>query len=150
MSNGPTEIWLRMYEEQMRHARHHEEMRSQSTNFILAISAALLAFIASEVATPDLRSALGLFLVVVNIYGLVMSLKHYERSRLHVAVGGDYRDVISDASSFGGTRVNDVRAAAKAAHAASYRFLRPVRAYLLWSGLHIVLAALGAAVVWLQ
>jgi len=143
MRQESAEIWLRMYEEQIRHGRHHEALRSQSTNMIVAISAALLAFLSSEAATESRGYLLGAFLVVVNLYGLLMSLKHYERSRMHVTVASKYRDAISSVCPLGDSRLNEVREVGKKEHGASFAAIRRVRAYAMWSGLHLILVLVG-------
>jgi hypothetical protein len=150
MDDKNVDAWIRMYEEQTRHGRHHEKLRSQATNLIIAVSAAILAFMSSEAASAERTMVLAFFLIVVNIYGLVMSLKHYERNRMHVAVAGKYRDVVSAANPINGTTVNAERAVGKADHAKSYPVTRAIRAYILWSGLHAVLALLGAFVLWVE
>lgn len=86
MSEKNLDHWSRMYIEQVAHARHHETLRAQSTNPVVVVSAALLAFLASNAATLGRQAMIGVFLIVVNVYGLLMSLKHYERSHLHVTV----------------------------------------------------------------
>ena len=144
-SNGTgIEIWLRMYEEQVRHARHHEVLRTQSTNVIIAISAALIAFVSTD-SGSDNHSAVGVFVLVLNLYGLLMSLKHYERSRLHVTVGGRYRDVISDASSVQGKKINDARKIAREEHKPK-TLVKDMRAYVLWCGLHLIVALIGVLI----
>lgn len=139
------EIWLRMYEAQNIHARHHEVLRTQSTNLIVLISAALIALYGSEVKKLE-SSIIGVFIVVINLYGLFMSLKHYERSRLHVSVGAEYRGVLSKNSTLGTVDLNDVRSAAHKAHKPMFG-LQKIRAYFLWSGLHVVLLLLGSVIV---
>ena len=76
---------------------------------IVAVSAALLAFIASAAISNDHNGLIGVFIVIINLYGLVMSLKHYERSRMHINVRGKYRDMISNASEFDGRKINMAR-----------------------------------------
>lgn len=90
-------VWLRMYEEQVRHARHHETLRSHSTNLIIAISAAILAFLSANSASTSNRQQciFGIFIIIVNVYGIFMSLKHYERNQLHIAVSREYREAVS-------------------------------------------------------
>ncbi len=133
-----------MYEEQVRHGRHHETLRSQSTHLIVAISAALLAFLSSATASADRQYVLGVFVFVLNVYGLIMSLKHYERSRLHVTVAGKYREVISKGAPIGDAKLDDSRRAGHESHSTLMPWVSSVRAYVMWSGLHLVLALLGA------
>lgn len=138
------EIWLRMYEEQVRHARHHEVLRTQSTNIIVAISAALLALCGTKAVEVG-ESSIGLFIALINIYGLLMSLKHYERSRLHVGVGAEYRNRLSDFTAAHGDALNDARELGYAKHTKIFR-ISGLRAYIFWSGLHGLLIVFGIAI----
>lgn len=139
------EIWVRMYEEQMRHGRHHEELRTQSTNIIVAISAALIALLDDGSTYIDSTVA-GAFIIIINLYGLLMSLKHYERSRLHVGVGGAYRSIISKFATIGEYQIDSKRSEAKENHGSKF-IMSKVRAYYLWSGLHILLIFIGLMIV---
>ncbi len=143
------DAWVRMYEEQLRHVRHHELLRSSSTNFAVVVSAAVLGLFAAGLAS-DQRWMLALFLIVINIYGLMMSLKHYERSRLHHTVSGRYRNVISEVCKFDSYVLNDLRRDAHSKHEARRRLMSRVRAYWMWCGLHALLALLGAGLLWSQ
>ncbi|HCI98174.1 MAG TPA: hypothetical protein DHV74_00625 [Sulfitobacter sp.] len=144
------EGWLRLYEGQIEHARHHENMRSQATNVVVVISAAMLAFVASDFEKSNLPSsasfAVGLFIVIVNLYGWLMSLKHYERSRLHVDVASRYRAVVSEMISNELQNAEEARRLAHKEH--SKMLLTRVRANWLWSGLHILIGTIGAAIAW--
>ena len=139
--NKAVEIWLRMYEGQHVHARHHEVLRTQSTNLIVLISAALLALSGSQTGHLD-GSIIGAFIIVVNLYGLLMSLKHYERSRLHASVGAEYRNVISDNTAIGGQHLDNIRTMAHQSHKPMLG-IQKLRAFVLWVGLHILLLLIG-------
>jgi hypothetical protein len=147
MSNTIIEVWMRMYEEQVRHARHHEALRAQSTNVIVAISAAVLAFFASGHVSDARQYSVGVFLIIINAYGLLMSMKHYERSRLHVTVGSQYRTALSAQTSLNGLEINRARSVGRQAHARTFRVTRAIRAYILWCGLHIMLGLTGLAIL---
>lgn len=137
------DVWVRMYEEQIRHVRHHEALRSSSTNFVIVISAAVLGLFAADMIS-EWGWLLALFVVVINVHGLLMGLMHYERSRLHHAVADRYREVISESCKVGGHEINELRRAARREHFGHSRLPRWLRVYRLWCGLHILLAALGA------
>lgn len=140
MNDHATEVWLRMYEEQVRHGRHHETLRSHSTNLIVFMSAAILAFLSSSEPVSNYQSnVLGVFLIVVNAYGFLMSSKHYERNRLHIAVSKEYRNTISKHSGLNGNTINAARNEGKENHYKETLLLHNVRAHWLWKGLHVVL-----------
>ena len=96
------------------------------------------------------RWILALFLILINVYGLMMSLKHYERSRLHHAVSGRYRNVISKASKSDSYVLNELRHQAQSEHKARRSLMWRVRAYWMWCGLHALLALLGVGLLWNQ
>lgn len=149
MTTTHLEIWARMYEEQIRHVRHHESLRSMSTNIAVVVSAAILG-LATAGATSEQQWILSLFLIFLNVYGLMMSLKHYERSRLHHTVSAKYRDVISNGSEIDGHAINELRSHARRQHKDRRFVFRCVRAYWMWCGLHLLLALLGAALLIIQ
>lgn len=135
--------WLQFREGQNNHGRHHELMRSQSTNLVVGISAALLAFMASQAASSHSLWALASLLVALNGYGFLMSLKHYERSQLHYSVARAYADRISDAAPLGGTTLNEVRGDAHSMHEKRFSLVRRLPANLLWACIHLLIAAIG-------
>ncbi|MDE0365405.1 MAG: hypothetical protein OXP09_07500 [Gammaproteobacteria bacterium] len=142
MNNLELEVWLRMYEEQVRHARHHETLRTQSTNVIIVLSAAALAFFSSENISTGQHSMLMIVLIVANIYGVVMSMKHYERNRLHLEVAARYRSLLSRHSGIQGKTLNEERKIGRQKHRSRFAIVGKVRAHWLWYGLHVAIAAI--------
>lgn len=143
MSNHTTEVWLRMYEEQVRHVRHHETLRSHSTNIIAFLSAAILAFMSSESASEHQSNVLSVFLLIVNLYGFAMSSKHYERSCRHRAVSKEYRNIISKHNNVESDTINMARGRGKENHNKEFRWWRKISAHFLWNLLHFILAVVA-------
>lgn len=144
------ELWLRMYEEEMRYRRHHEVLRFHSTSVIVAISAALIAYLASQGTLGTQPFVVGVFLIVANILGVAISLKHYERSRRHAAFSEAYRSKISLATYTPNTQfpsLEDVRKAAEKCHCRRTSWLsRRLRVYILWCFIHGLLIVIGLSV----
>ena len=147
MNDSKIEVWIRMYEEQVRHARHHETLRTQSTNLIIIISAAILAYLSSKFVSPSQNIVFGVFLILINLYGCILSLKHYERNQLHLKVSSHYRDVLSTLSALEGTELNKVRKTGRDEHDSKPNPIRKLRVHFLWSALHVLIALIGAAIV---
>lgn len=146
-NNDETEIWLRMYEEQIRHIRHHELLRASATNITIVISAAALGLYAADAVATRYRWVFALLLGIANAYGFLMSLKHYERSQLHQAVSAGYRKKIARKIGRGPHRLDKVRRLARAKHHRRRPRMHRVRAYLLWSTLHVVLLLLAVGLL---
>ena len=147
MDDNEIEVWLRMYEGQVRHARHHETLRTKSTNVIIVLSAAVLAFQSSDDVSFGQHIVLALFLILANTYGFIMSMKHYERNRLHVAVAGRYRSIISRYNALQGSSLNDEREIGQEGHFRRFRIVSKLRTHLLWSGLHIIIVLMSLVLV---
>lgn len=154
LSEKSVENWLRIYEEELRYARHHETLRFYSTNVIVTISAAVLGFLSSNNGVPNQQQVmLGCVVITVNIYGCIMSLKHYERSRRHTRIAGKLRNTISKIIDGANGSIRAIREQAIREHTDQMRtkcLLKStlnIRAYILWCFLHIVLVAMGILTV---
>ena len=93
-----------MYKEQCDQARQHESMRQQSTTLVLAVSAALATIGGSALSATvaplynagvpwvvAFYALLGWVIWRLAQLGEALSLKHYERNKLHVARARQYR-----------------------------------------------------------
>jgi hypothetical protein len=102
-----------MYKEQCDQARQHETMRQQATTIAMTAatvvvsfataSGGALAFIRGTGGLPNvspllfaLYSLLGLFVIGISRHGRKLSLKHYERNRMHTARAGAYRERLEE------------------------------------------------------
>ena len=155
MNDSAIEVWLRMYDEQVRQARHHETSRTSGTKIIMGISAAIFAFLFSNY--QDLTGLqyvyTGFLLFVINVYGFVLSLKHYERNRFHTTIAREYRKVLSQKSDLAGKKIGDVRDEAKDDHKKrEYRWtywmywiywMEKIRLHCLWCLMHVIAAIVG-------
>ncbi len=142
-----TEVWLRMYEEQTRHARHHETLRTHSTNVIVIISAAILVLTSSDNSSAVQHTMLFVFLIAANGIGLFMSLKHWERSCLHHSVSGRYRMAISDHTVLADTTLNNERQIGQTQHLRKFHLLGLLPAHVLWPALHLVIILMAVALL---
>jgi hypothetical protein len=111
-----------MYKEQCDQARQHESMRQQSTTLVLTISVALATFggaALSATVTPlygagvpwvvALYTLLGWVIWRLAKLGEALSLKHYERNKLHVARARQYRRWLTElfpSSGYGNANTN--------------------------------------------
>jgi hypothetical protein len=155
------DLW-RFYEEHAAQARQHEDLRASVTSTLGGFAAALVGFAGIGGLHPSDVPA-GLLVMVFGLLGAVLSLKHYERNRLHVRVMGAVRDEISmiqAAPEHTPRSTQEVRTGAEADHGEHFTLRRKqspedepaswlVRASLarLWAALPLAVAAAGAAIV---
>jgi hypothetical protein len=138
----PEDLLLTLYQENILHARQHENLRERATAFCGAIAAALLAFAANGGLTPRDRP-IGFALVAVGLLGSILSLKHYERFRRHSKIAGAFRrevEVILGVSS--SAQYNG----AVQAHNSAFPLLHRIRLYWVWVAFNLAVSAMG---VWI-
>jgi hypothetical protein len=134
---------LAYWSEHRSQLRQSETQRSQLTNYLLAIAAALSVLIVQQkFATFTLP--LSVLITAVGLYGALASAKYHERAEYHrqqarvlthtlVGIGalGDDADLSS----------------AREAHYRRYRILHRIRLHQLWTGLHLGIAGYGITLI---
>src|SRR4029079_3041712 len=81
-------ILLAIYKENADQARQHELFRQTITTLVAGITGAVISLLSLKDASAVLRSPLlpvaGIFLAIIGTFGLIASMKHYERNRMHI------------------------------------------------------------------
>jgi hypothetical protein len=118
-------LW-RYYEEQAAQARQHENLRANVTGTLAGISAAIAALAGVGGFSPaDLPAAS--VVVLLSVLGVSLSLKHYERNRMHSRILAETRREIDSASRPGAPpprSTSKVRKAAEEEHRNTFSTLR--------------------------
>ncbi|QGQ19271.1 hypothetical protein GC089_08550 [Cellulomonas sp. JZ18] len=151
------DLW-RFYEEHAEQARQHETLRASATSVLAGIASAVLAFVGVDgINRSDVPA--GLAVVLVSTLGVVLSLKHYERNRMHTAVMKATRDEIETLRRSGGRgrSASAISAKAVAQHDRDFAVLRRrhqarsrvtrARLHLLWAALPGGIGVVGVVVV---
>jgi hypothetical protein len=85
------ELLWRFYQEHCVWERHQESQRSTATNLVLVVAAAILSIITISKSIDMTDLPLTIFLVVLGVFGAILSMKHYERFARHQTLAGAYR-----------------------------------------------------------
>jgi hypothetical protein len=143
------DILLVFYAENSEQARHHEQQRQSLTNMVAAVAGIVLGLVA--LAPGGMRVGgnyglllLGFFLAVLGTFGFLASLRHYERSRLHVSRVHAVRRELSRLFPADISRLYDV---ANREHVRRFPRIseRTARVHYVWQALHASIVALGVA-----
>ena len=133
---------LEMYKEQASQARQHETQRERLTGLVIAVAAALVALIATDLDSPSLGLlAPSLFLVFLGVYAAVFSRKHYERYRLHTTVMRGFRDELE--ARLNNAPLAKIRDTAAKKHNSEFAWLHDKSLHLFWDGLNGSVAIIG-------
>lgn len=131
------EFLLRTLEENWRHARQAEDKRAAIATVNLLIASAAQGVIAFTGWNQRLLP-LTLWLIVIGLYGIVTSLKLYERSQYHILRA---REIRADLDTQG--KVEQRYRQAEEQHQKHYAFMMHVRLNTLWMGLHSLIIIMG-------
>ena len=164
-------MW-RYYEEHAQHAREHEQLRAHVASTMAAMAAAVVGLAGvGGLSKADVPA--GFVVVVLSGLGVALSIKHYERFKMHTSVMKVVRDEIDQLQAeaeWPGPDTGQLRKTGEARHAASFGVLgerkkQPVgaagqprtvkvspwvdrvRLNLLWLGLPATIGLIGLVVI---
>ena len=137
----PRELLLTLYRENSEQARHYERQREVVTAVVASGAALVVGLVAPRAAAAPVLLAAAL-LVVLGAFGFAASLRHFERSRLHVQrVHVTRREL----SRLYGVDIEQLYAVATRQHEQRFRRLsrRTARIHYVWQALHVAVIVLG-------
>jgi hypothetical protein len=138
------ELYWRNIEDNLNHARHHEAMRTSTTNIIVTISGAAFAIIGYDKMICAADLPLLLFVAVLGIYGALFSAKQTERASLHYIRAHEYRRAIDREEP--DIDFLSLRKSADETHKKRYPRLTQFELQSLWIGIHIGITVLALVV----
>ncbi|MEM9359945.1 MAG: hypothetical protein AAGB04_27485 [Pseudomonadota bacterium] len=138
------DLLLRLYVEEKTYARAHENTRSVVTNIIAAAAALLVGFVTFDDAVDFNDIPMSVFLIIIGIFGAIISLKQYERTRLHLYRAEYILKQIQSVSSM------DLVAAKSYSYDSNekrFGWLYRRKLNFLWTVLHLFISTIGAAIL---
>ena len=91
MKEKKIDFLLEMYNDQWTQARQSEDQRSTFANLILTIAAATIALLSVDSTIKISKCSFSLLLIMLGIFGILISAKLYERYSLHTIRARVYR-----------------------------------------------------------
>ena len=147
-------IW-NQYKDEQDWQRHSESQRATLSQFLLAVSAALLALFPKSPLADDWL--IPVFMIGIGLFGILAILKYRERFLAHVAVAAEYRKVLDayfEPEDIGQKPQSNlfIQTLEKAivSHNASKLFVfraNHFRQHWLWVGLFMLIVVLGVALL---
>ena len=136
-----TDALLAMYESEMSLAKQAEDQRATFTNLVLIIASVILGLIPNSGGLVKANLPMTISLIVLGLYGAVVSQKLYERHRFHYGRARYYRrrinDLIPDAN------IRKLMDDAEEEHKKKFKGFYRVSLNRLWTLLHLAIAAVG-------
>lgn len=161
------DLW-RYYEEHAAQARQHENLRTSVTSTLAAIAAAVVGLAGvGGLSKADIPA--GVVVIVLSTLGVALSIKHYERNRMHTEILGVVREQIDELRAESPITVKTTaelrtvgedrnrqrfsvlprskRKSIESSPRGPSRWVDGVRLHILWMGLPIGIGLTGVAVI---
>ncbi len=137
------DLLLSMYNEQVAQARQHETMRGTATSLTFAIGSAIVSLIAASKTSET--EPLAILLIFIGTFGCLISLKHYERNRMHTKIAHAYRDSLEKALPE--SNLSALRAIARQRNELAHPLLSKVPLNWLWASSSLLFCAAGLLIL---
>jgi hypothetical protein len=139
--SSSSQVLIKMYSEELAYSRHHSSMRSNVTGLICAIGGAALALAGNDGLSRD-DLPITLFNAFLGVFGVVFSLKQYERGHLHRTRAKKIRQALD--AEFPAAGILSLRSEAGKDSERRHPVLRKIRHHSLWCSLNAAVFVLGA------
>lgn len=91
---GVKEIALAFFGHEMKRVEYYESSREKTTAILFSISSGLFAVLTIQKSFDVIGIYIGSLIFIVDVFGVVFSVKHYLRSRYHYERARAYRDFV--------------------------------------------------------
>ncbi len=141
MPKDAQDVWWGLYQENLTHARHHEQQRTAVTGFFAAVSAGILGIIGLDRCISHADWPLLALLFVFGAFGALLTAKQYERYTHHMERARQYRTALEQ--SIPGSNLEKLKEAGDAIAAKEHPRLGKLKLVGFWMLLHLLSSALA-------
>ena len=141
-------ILLAIYNENATQARQHELFRQAITAVVGGIAGAVIGTSVKEgpaLLKSPLLSVGGAFLMIVGVFGLLATVKHYERNRMHIERMRQIRVHLQTLPYVSPNILSNINAAADFTHNSHYSVFSRTRLNAIWNAFDASVIVGGAA-----
>ncbi|MDQ3009344.1 MAG: hypothetical protein M3X11_01370 [Acidobacteriota bacterium] len=135
-----TDVLLKFCEQQWTEAKQSEDQRATFTNIILLIASAVVGVIAQKGMSKGMLP-ISILLILLGIFGAVVSRKLYERHQFHIARLRGWRGRVMELHP--DAQLDDLKKLAVEMHDKAFPVMSSVRLNHLWIILHATVAMAG-------
>lgn len=135
-----TDILINAADREFGQAKQSEDQRANITGLLVIVASAIQGGLTQTGLTRN-ALPLTLMLIVLGIFGILASLKLYERARRHIRLGFLIRDRLEELHPE--TQLSQLLKTARKEQQADFPILRSIRLYLLWVAFHSLIMLMG-------
>jgi hypothetical protein len=145
------DLYWKMYNEHATQARHHEILRGTISTILVAVCAGILSLYGAKdgALVEKYHFYIGWMLIALGTLGGLLSYKHYERNRLHVATLRQFRSEIDKILRPSGGSISAPNTRGRKKHECEYPLSSKwLRGYFLWMAVFIFIIGAGVMIAW--
>jgi Ca2+/Na+ antiporter len=128
-------------QENLEYCRHHERQRQAVTGFAIVVASALAVFTLSDKQLNAWDVTVAFIIVVVGVFGAIMSAKHYERFDHHYERFRELRAALVARVDDLDIRTLNAQADARSEERSPYLSRWSLSRF--WLGIHVVIIVVG-------
>ena len=133
-------LW-KIYQDNIQQGRHHELQRSTVASVLIAISGAIVGIVTIDKTISTWDIPLTMLLMCLSLFGMLFSIKQYERFNKHMQRARHYRNELD--KLLDGAPLMTLKKQADATHARKFRIFSQMRLNLFWTTLYSFIFILG-------
>jgi hypothetical protein len=135
-----TDILMNAADREFGQAKQSEDQRANITGLIVVVASAIQGGL-TQTGLDKKALPLTIMLIVLGIFGMLASIKLYERFRRHVRLGFLIRKKLEELHP--DTQLSALLEVARKEQQEEFPVLRSVRLYIIWMTLHCIIMLLG-------
>lgn len=135
-----TDILINAADREFGQAKQSEDQRSNITGLIVVIATAIQGGL-TQTGLNKNALPLTIMLIVLGAFGMLVSLKLYERFRRHIRYAFLIRKRLEELHP--DTQLSTLLETTRKEQQAEFSILRSIRLYILWMALHGIILVLG-------
>ena len=135
-----TDILINAADREFGQAKQSEDQRANITGLVVVVASAIQGGL-TQTGINKNALPLTIMLIVLGIFGVLASMKLYERARRHLRLGFLIRQKLEELHP--DTQLSALLEVTRKEQQEEFPVLRNVRLYMLWMALHSLIAILG-------
>ncbi len=135
-----TDILINAADREFGQAKQSEDQRSNITGLIIVVASAIQGGL-TQTGLNTKALPLTIMLIVLGIFGMLASIKLYERFRRHVRLGFMIRKKLEELHP--DTQLSMLLETTRKEQQEEFPVLRSIRLYMIWMTLHCMIMILG-------
>lgn len=133
-------LWA-LYLSEREFIQHHENQRTNASNILAAIAAAVMVALGTDQISQEISIVLSIFLICLGLFGWVFCSKLYALMKLHAERSYEYLRALDEEIS--DVRIDEMKKRASSKNNTKFKSLNKIGLNKIWGLYHLSILCLG-------